>query len=69
MVILSLHSPVPFQEPARSAPAYCFLVLSQDKLTKELEAANAERMKVTIQAAADKQLAEARHQVLTVSIN
>ena len=42
----------------------CFFVSQQDKLNKELEAAHAERMKMAIEAAADKQLAEAQQQVL-----
>lgn len=35
----------------------------KDKLQRELDAANAERMRVAIQAAADKQLADAKQQV------
>ena len=35
----------------------------QDKLDKELEAVRAERMRAAIQAAADKQLADAQQQV------
>lgn len=35
----------------------------QDKLEQELEAVKAERMRAAIQAAADKQLADAQQQV------
>ena len=35
----------------------------KDKLQRELDTANAERMRVAIQAAADKQLADAKQQV------
>lgn len=39
------------------------VILTQDKLDNELEAVKAERMRAAIQAAADKQLADAQHQV------
>lgn len=39
------------------------LFLMQDKLEQELEAVKAERMRAAIQAAADRQLADAQQQV------
>lgn len=39
------------------------LFLLQDKLEQELEAVKAERMRAALQAAADKQLADAQQQV------
>ena len=39
------------------------LFVMQDKLEQELEAVKAERMRAVIQAAADKQLADAQQQV------
>jgi len=39
------------------------LFSTQDKLEQELEAVKAERMRAAIQAAADKQLADAQQQV------
>lgn len=40
-----------------------WLFSTQDKLEQELEAVKAERMRAAIQAAADKQLADAQQQV------
>lgn len=40
-----------------------FIIFSQDKLEQELEAVKAERMRAALQAAADKQLADAQQQV------
>ena len=42
---------------------------SQDKLEQELEAVKAERMRAAIQAAADKQLADAQQQVFKENQN